>query len=116
MNSIDFTIMKQLFILTLLSIAIFAMSCGGDSSNKDFFCDDYGIVMSYDETECACCPGWEIVINGADTIKVFSMPIEEELWDIVNTTGFPVEVNIEASRESGSCSDFYHDIFCVEIR
>ncbi len=108
--------MKQFFITFLLFVVVFTMSCGVDSSNKDLLCVEDGLVIGYDETECACCPGWEIVINGTETIKVFSMPIEEELWDIVNTTGFPIEVNIEASRESGSCSDFYHDIFCVEIR
>jgi len=108
--------MKQLFIIPLISIIIFAGSCSVDSSNKDLLCSDSGSVISYDETECACCPGWIIVVNNTDTIKVFDMPIEEELWDIVNTAGYPIDVNIEASRQSGACSDFYHDVFCIEIR
>lgn len=106
--------MKQFFVLLLMGI--FVGSCSVDSSNQDLLCEDSGEVIDYDETECACCPGWIIVVNNTDTIKVFDIVIEEELWEIVNTSGYPVGINLEASRQSGDCLDFYHDVYCIEIQ
>ncbi len=106
--------MKRLFFLTVL---IGILTACGDGSNKDLLCDDGGIVVGYDDRECNCCSGWLITLDDSgDTIKVLDILLESELLEKVNTSGYPIPVNLEHSPVAGDCSDLYRGVLCFEFR
>jgi hypothetical protein len=77
-------------------------------------CSKTGEIIGYNSTECLCCPGW-IIKTGQDTIKVFNLPIESQVRNIVEGSGFPISVKLDYENISGTCEDFYKKITCIII-
>ncbi len=80
----------------------------------DINCSKTGEIIGYNATECGCCPGW-IIKTGNDTIKVLNFPIENEVRERFETTGFPISIKLDYENISGPCEDFYKKITCMQI-
>ena len=77
-------------------------------------CSITGQIVDYDGTECLCCPGW-IIKTGNDTIKVLNLPIETQIRNIVETSGFPVAVKLDYKNSTGTCAEYYKEVTCIAI-
>ncbi len=77
-------------------------------------CSQSGVIIDYNGTECGCCPGW-IIKTGNDTIKVLNLPIESQVRDILETSGFPINIKLDYENISGSCEDFYKKVTCIQL-
>ena len=82
--------------------------------NLDMNCLKSGQIIDYNGTECMCCPGWIIKI-GQDTIKVLNLPIESQVREIVETSGFPISIELDYEDISGTCEEFYKQITCIKL-
>ena len=80
-------------------------------------CPKEGVIIGYDYTECACCGGWFIKV-GQDSIMAGILPIESKVWEKVEISGFPIEVQLdyEDFNDSLICNDLYKKINCFTLK
>jgi hypothetical protein len=77
-------------------------------------CSKTGEIIDYNGTECGCCPGWIIKI-GNDTIKVLNLPIESQIREIFEDSGFPISIKLDYENITGSCEEFYKKVTCIQV-
>jgi len=46
---------------------------------------------------------------------VLNLPIESQVRNIVETSGFPIPVKLDDENISGTCQDFYKKVTCIKI-
>ena len=80
----------------------------------DMNCTKSGEIINYNSTECSCCPGW-IIKTGIDTIKILKLPIESQVWDLVEESGFPISIKLDYEDNPGFCEDSYKKLTCIEL-
>ena len=80
-------------------------------------CAKDGLITGYDYTECACCGGWIIKV-GQKTIKARLLPLESKVWKIAESSGFPIEVQLdyEDPADSTFCNSAYKRITCFKLK
>lgn len=77
-------------------------------------CSKIGQIINYNSTKCYCCPGWIIAAEN-DTIKILNLPIESEVWSIVNTVEFPISIKFDYVDFNDYCENIYKKVTCIEI-
>ena len=102
-----------LLILSLLVAILIIHSCSKDYNNKTT-CSISGNVIGFNPDKCGCCPGW-IIKHGDDTLKFLTVPDNDLLWDLVNFYGYPIEIMFNYTDDTGSCSDLYKIMTCIEF-
>ena len=80
----------------------------------DMSCTKSGEIIDYISIECMCCPGWIIKV-GCDTIKVPRLPIESNVREIVQNSGFPIHVRIDYEDLDDNCAENYKKLLCIEL-
>ena len=96
----NFKFIFVIILFLIIGILIFH-SCSMDNEE----CSITGQIVDYDGIECLCCPGW-IIKTGNDTIKVLNLPIETQIRNIVETSGFPVVVKLDYKNSTGTCAEY----------
>ncbi len=94
----------------LVIILLLIVGCAKDGQK----CKYLGQIVGYDGTECSCCPGWLIKVNG-DSIKIRFLPNESEIWDIDRSKRYPIDIEIDYKSFQGDCDHSYKELICYKL-
>lgn len=104
--------MKPLEVIALTSLVFLMVGCDGDLNiDQDI---KSASILSVSTTECYCCPGLSIAING-DIYFVDSIPDSSALNTAIEKEVFPIDVLLKTSSYMGDCPNRELDVTHIEL-
>jgi hypothetical protein len=99
--------MKTLLIFSAACIMLFSCT---KNSTKHYQAS--GTIMGFDLSNCMCCSGYVLKMNGNDSFyRFYHLPA----GSIIDSTHFPINVSFNYTRLAGPCGDVGHVLVLTSV-